>query len=107
MKIKSGRGHLRYRRRDNFKKSVKVIQGLLAGVTGKVAPALTLYNFSQYNPPDAMGETCGEGADRQTAAVCPASSATLLEVSHCAKRSRDGRFRASGMYCTQAPYNRR
>ena len=97
MKIKSGRGHLRYRRRDNFKKSV----------TGKVAPALTLYNFSQYNPPDAMGETCGEGADRQTAAVCPASSATLLEVSHCAKRSRDGRFRASGMYCTQAPYNRR
>ncbi|EDP18639.1 hypothetical protein CLOBOL_01001 [Enterocloster bolteae ATCC BAA-613] len=66
-----------------------------------------MYNFSQYNPPDAMGGTCGEGADRQTAAVCPASSATLLEVSHCAKRSRDGRFRASGMYCTQAPYNRR
>lgn len=50
----------------------------MAGVTGKVAPALTLYNFSQYNPPDAMGETCGEGAVRQTAAVCPASSATLF-----------------------------
>ncbi len=31
MKIKSGRGHLRYRRRDNFKKSVKVIQGLFGG----------------------------------------------------------------------------
>ena len=74
---------------------VSIIQGVRERAADQAALFLTLYNFSQYNPPDAMGETCGEGADRQTAAVCPASSATLLEVSHCAKRSRDGRFRAS------------
>ena len=50
----------------------------MAGVTGKVVPAISLYNFSQYNPPKTKEETCGEGADRQTAAVCPASSATLF-----------------------------
>lgn len=31
MRIGDGRGHLRYRKRDDLKKSVKVIQGLFGG----------------------------------------------------------------------------
>jgi len=58
-------------------------------------------------PRKTRGETCGEVADRQTAAVCPASSATLFRGEPLRKAVRGRPLSASGMYCTQAPYNRR
>lgn len=51
----------------------------MAGVTGKVVPAISLYNFSQYTLP-MIGRTCDEGAVKRTAAVCQASNATLKQM---------------------------
>lgn len=51
------RGNIRLRHswQAILKKSEKSYRGFLAGVTGKVVPAISLYNFSQYTLPK-MGE---------------------------------------------------
>ncbi|CAK7076566.1 MAG: hypothetical protein ENTB_03495 [Enterocloster aldenensis] len=55
MDIIRGNIRLRHSWQAILKKSEKIIQGFLAGVTGKVVPAISLYNFSQYTLPK-MGE---------------------------------------------------